>query len=56
MTYLTFAVDAPSGTMLGIKEWLAMELESFGDVKLVGMKEVQPEQINLLGGVKRGDV
>lgn len=56
MTYFTFAVDAAPGTLDGIKEALAMTMEQFGDVKLVSAKEVQPEQMNFLGGVRLGNV
>lgn len=57
MTYFTFAVDAAPGMLDGIKEALAMTMEQFGDdVRLVSAKEVQPEQLNFLGGVRLGDV
>lgn len=50
MLVLTFQVDNGSGHILGIKESLTMVLETWGDVKLLEVREVQdayPEQIRL---------
>lgn len=43
--YVTVRVDRPMGQAIGIKEWLAMELEQFGDVRIVRVAEDDvPEQ------------
>lgn len=40
-------VDAPSGQMIGIKESAAMDLEKHGDVKVIDIKEIVPEQLKI---------
>lgn len=49
-------VDAPPGQAIGIKEDLAMYLERFGDARVVSIREVPPEQIKIMDGVKSGDM
>jgi dihydrodipicolinate reductase len=47
MLTITITVDAPSGQAIGIKEQIAMELEKFGDVRVVKIEETKPEQKKL---------
>ena len=35
-------VDRPVGQAIGIKEEIAMELEHFGDTRVVSVREVRP--------------
>ena len=37
--YITVRVDRPMGQAIGIKEWLAAELERFGDTRIVRCAE-----------------
>lgn len=39
MLTITLKVKAPAGQAIGIKEWLAMELERFGDVRVVSIED-----------------
>lgn len=48
MLFITIQVDAPPGHAIGIKENLAMYLERFGDVAVVAVKEITPQQISLM--------
>ena len=47
---VTVRVDAPPGTVQGVKEALAMFLEKYGDVRMATVQEDAPEQIKI-GGV-----
>ena len=40
-------VDAPPGQAIGVKEHLAMEAERYGDVRVVSVVEVLPEQMKI---------
>lgn len=45
---LTLAVDnALDGKAIGIKEAIAMDLEKYGDVKVLRVEAQEPEQIGL---------
>ena len=46
---ITVAVDAPAGQAIGIKEQLAMQLEQFGNTRVVSVKEITPEQMSMEG-------
>lgn len=48
MLTITIEVNAPAGQAIGIKEHLAMELERFGGVRVVDIREDLPEQISML--------
>ena len=48
MLFITIRVDAPPGQAIGVKENLAMYLERFGDVAVVAVKEITPQQISLM--------
>jgi hypothetical protein len=39
MLTITIKVNAPSGQAIGIKEHIAMELERFGDVRVVSIED-----------------
>lgn len=47
MLRLTIEVDAPTGTAQAVKEHLAMELERFGDTRVVAVEEIEYEQKGL---------
>ena len=50
MLTITLKVNAPAGQAIGIKEHLAMELERFGDVRVVSIEDdLEPpgEQVGL---------
>lgn len=47
MLKITIMVDAPAGQAIGVKEHLAMELERFGDTKVVSVEEILPQQMSL---------
>lgn len=49
MLIITIQVDAPSGQAIGIKEELAMHLEQWGDARVVEVREVAPEQMQIGG-------
>lgn len=45
---LTLAVDnAPDGKAIGVKEAIAMDLEKYGDVKVLRVEAQEPEQMIL---------
>lgn len=50
MLRITVDVDAPAGQAIGIKEQIAMDLEKYGDTRVVRVEEIQPKQMDLLGG------
>lgn len=47
MLVITLEVDAPEGQAIGIKEHLAMVVEQFGDTRVVDVKEILPEQLQI---------
>ena len=49
MLTIVIQVAAPSGAAQGVKEWLAMCLEKFGDTKVVSITEDEPEQMKIGG-------
>lgn len=45
---VTLAVDnVPVGKAIGVKEAIAMDLEKYGDVKVLRVEVQEPEQLNL---------
>lgn len=50
MLRITVEVDAPAGQAIGIKEQIAMDLEKYGDTRVVRVEEIRPRQMDLLGG------
>ena len=49
MLTIVIEVDATGTDAQGIKEWLAMCLEGFGDTRVVEVREDEPEQM-MIGG------
>lgn len=47
MLIITIEVDAPAGQAIGIKEQLAMDLERYGNTRVVSVEEVTPEQMRM---------
>ena len=47
MLTITFQVDVTPDQTISVKEQLAMYLEQFGDVKVVAVQEIVPEQLKL---------
>lgn len=45
MLKITVHVNRPPGQAIGIKEQIAMDLEKYGDVKVVSVEEIRPEQL-----------
>lgn len=50
MLRIVIDVDAEVDTAQGVKEKLAMDLERFGDVRVVEVREIKPEQMRMAGG------
>lgn len=44
MLIVTVKVNAPLGMAQGIKEVIAMDLEKYGDTKVISIKEESPVQ------------
>ena len=49
MLRIVIEVTGGSDDPLGVKEWLAMELERFGDVRVVEVRRIEPEQMKIGG-------
>lgn len=47
MQIITLHVDAPAGAAIGVKEAIAVDLEKYGDVRVVDVREIQPEQLRM---------
>lgn len=50
MLRIVIDIDAEVDTAQGVKEKLAMDLERFGDVRVVEVREIKPEQMRMAGG------
>lgn len=50
MLRITVEVDAPAGQAIGIKEQIAMDLEKYGDTRVVRVEEIRTRQMDLFGG------
>ena len=46
---IVLRVDAPVHKALAIKEVLAMELEKYGDIRVMEIREERPEQMKIGG-------
>ena len=44
MLVITVHVNRPAGQAIGIKEQIALDLEKYGDVRVVSIEEVQPKE------------
>lgn len=49
MLIFTIHADVPLGDAIGVKEVIAMEMEKHGDVRVVSVREVEPEQLKMKG-------
>ena len=47
MLKIVVLVDRPAGQAIGIKEQIAMDLERFGDTRVVSVEEVAIEQLEM---------
>lgn len=47
MLIVTMEVAAPMGAAIGVKEALAMDVEKYGDVRVISVEEIGAEQISL---------
>lgn len=47
MLIVTIEVNAPAGQAIGVKEALAMDLEKYGDARVVSVEEIAPEQMRI---------
>lgn len=47
MLIITIEVDAPESWAQAIKEALAMDLEKYGDTRVVSVEEVEPLQLSM---------
>lgn len=47
MIRIVVEVDRPAGQAIGIKEDLAMYLEKYGDSRVVEVREIAPQQMEL---------
>lgn len=46
---IVMQVDAPTHKALAIKEVLAMEMEKYGDIRVLEIREERPEQMKIGG-------
>lgn len=51
MLTIVVQVDRPAGQAIGVKEQVAMALEHIGDVRVVSVTEVLPEQMKIGGQI-----
>ena len=58
MLILTIAVNAPAGQAIGIKEQIAMDLEKYGDTRVLSVEEKRTEyqQMEIGGSYGNGNV
>lgn len=47
MLKITITVEKPSGQAIGIKEAIAMDLEKYGDVRVVSIEEIASKQMKI---------
>ena len=48
MLIVTIEVNAPAGQAIGVKEAIAMDLEKYGDTRVVSVEEIAPEQMRIV--------
>lgn len=51
MLTVTLEIDAPAGHAIGVKESIAQDLEKYGDVRVVAVEVLEPEQMRIGGNV-----
>ena len=58
MLILAIAVNAPAGQAIGIKEQIAMDLEKYGDTRVLSIEEKRTEyqQMEIGGSYGNGNV
>lgn len=44
---VTIEVNAPVGQAIGVKEAIAMDLEKYGDTRVISVEEILPEQLEV---------
>lgn len=49
MLTIIIYVDRPTGQAIGVKEQVAMALEQIGDVRVISVTEITPEQMKIEG-------
>ena len=49
MLTIVLQVDRPAGQAIGVKEAVAMDMEKYGDVRVVSVTENHPEQLRIGG-------
>jgi hypothetical protein len=47
MLRIVVNVNCPAGQAIGVKEQIAMDLEKYGDTKVVSVEEIVPEQTKI---------
>ena len=47
MLVITIHVNRPAGQAIGIKEQIAMDLEKYGDTRVIRVNEDVPEQMQI---------
>lgn len=47
MLIITIECDRPAGQAIGVKEAVAQDLEKYGDVRVVSVRERLPEQLDI---------
>ncbi len=47
MLMMTILIDAPEGSLQGEKELIAMRMEGIGPVRVVEIREIPPEQMQI---------
>lgn len=47
MLIITVRVDRAGGQAVGIKEQIAMDLERYGDTRVISVQNVEPEQLKI---------
>ena len=47
MLTIVLQVDRPAGQAIGVKEAVAMDMEKYGDVRVVSVTETRPEQLRI---------
>lgn len=50
MLKIIVEVNAPVGQAIGIKEQIAMDLEKYGDTRVVRVEDIRPRQMEVWDG------
>ena len=49
MIRIVLEVDAPPGCVIGVKESVSMAAEPYGNIRVVSVEKVLPEQLKIQG-------